>query len=525
MPAATSDTTPWLSPEDFDAIVLDLDGVITRTAKLHATAWKAMFDDFLADQAPEGESPAPFDIQRDYRRYVDGKPRYDGVQSFLTARGIDLPRGSPEDAPGQRTVCGLGNRKNRLFLERLHTDGVEVYASSIALVRALREADLSTAIVSSSRNCKAVLEAAGITDLFDARVDGTDLQRLELPGKPAPDMFREARERLGSDASRTIGVEDALAGVEAAHNAGYGCVIGVARGDQADALRDRGADLVVQDLAEVRLRNVEVQPSASLPCALRHVDEILEGTDRLPALFLDYDGTLTPIVAHPDDAVLSDSMRATLQRLVKHCDLAIISGRDLQDVRRRIGIDGIWYAGSHGFDLAGPEGEQVEYEEGADYLPLLDRAERQLREALDDVPGCLVERKRFSIATHYRQVEKARVETVRDAVEQARSAFPGLRLSGGKKIFELQPDIDWNKGKALRWLMRMLELDPDDFIPVYLGDDVTDEDAFAALQEDGIGIFVSREATTTRAHYRLEDTDEVHRFLQRMAEGLEGAAP
>jgi alpha,alpha-trehalase len=511
---------PSLSPQHFDAVVLDLDGVITRTAKLHAAAWKAMFDAYLANRASDGAPQPPFDIERDYRGYVDGKPRYAGVQSFLAARGIDLPQGAPDDPPQRDTVCGLGNRKNRLFLERLQSDGVEVYASSLALIRALRRAGLGTAVVSSSRNCQAVLEAAEITELFDVRVDGSDLQRLDLSGKPAPDMFREASRRLGSDPRRTLGVEDAVAGVQAAHAAGYGCVIGVDRTGHAEELRRHGADLVVRDLGELRLLDAAEQPAAALPSALEHLDAILAADRQSPALFLDYDGTLTPIVRHPDEAVLSDTMRATLQRLVKTCELAIISGRDLADVRARVGIDGIWYAGSHGFDIVGPEGERSEYQEGIDYLPLLDRAERRLREAVAEVPGCLVERKRFSLAVHYRQVAEPRLDAVRQAVEQAQATIPGLRLSRGKKVLELQPDIDWDKGKALRWLMRTLEIDAARFVPVYIGDDVTDEDAFRELADDGVGILVSREPQPTRARYRLEDPDQVARFLQRLARRL-----
>ncbi len=512
-----------LAPERFDAMVFDLDGVITRTAKVHAAAWKRMFDDYLAKHVAPGEPYQPFDIESDYLNYVDGKPRYDGVRSFLDARGLELPAGEPQDGPDkQETISGLGNRKDRFFMETLRSDGVEVYTSTIDLIRVLREAGKRIAVVSSSRNCQAVLEAAGITALFDARVDGRDLQQLDVPGKPAPDMFLEACRRLNSEPQRTIGVEDAMVGVQAAKAAGYGCVIGVNRGDVADGLSEHGADLVVRDLAEIHLAGGA--PAQQLPSALDRVDEIMPGDNQELAIFLDYDGTLTPIVARPEDAVLSDSMRQTLERLCRLSECAIISGRDLADVRERVGIRNIWYAGSHGFDIAGPDNERAEYQEGEEYLPVLDQAEQMLRDKLSAVPNCQVERKRFSIATHYRQVDDADVEKVRQAVEETQVATSGLRLSSGKKIFELQPDIEWDKGKALLWLMQTLDMDPGRFVPLYIGDDVTDEDVFRELGTAGVGILVAPASRPTGASYRLDNPDAVEQFLERLGDRLDSSS-
>lgn len=515
----TAMTDKTLSLDCFDAVVLDLDGVITQTAKVHAAAWKVMFDDFLAKRTPAGE---PFDIETDYRKYVDGKPRYDGVKSFLEARGIKQPYGDRDDPPGQESICALGNLKNQLFLKKLRTGGVEVYDSTITLIRRLRQAGIRAAVVSSSRNCRTVLEAAGIADLFDARVDGVELERLELAGKPAPDMFIEASRRLNSEPQRTVGIEDATAGVQAAKAAGFGCVIGVNRGKREKALYKHGADLVVADLGELRVETGAVNTVSvrRLPSAFECLNEIVPRDGRKPALFLDYDGTLTPIVSHPKDALLSGVMRATLMRLAGLCKIAIISGRDLSDVRERVGIQGIWYAGSHGFDIAGPEGECTKYQKGIEYLPALDAAEQVLRDRLAIVPGCLVERKHFSIAAHYRQVAQDQVHTVKQAIDETHAAHPELRLSAGKKIFELQPDIDWNKGKALEWLMQTLNMSPAQFIPIYIGDDVTDEDAFRELENEGIGILVAEEDQPTGAAYRLENPAAVERFLNRLGDKL-----
>jgi beta-phosphoglucomutase family hydrolase len=236
----------------YDAVLFDLDGVLTDTAGVHADCWKRTFDEFLGRRADRsGESFSPFDIESDYRLYVDGKRRYDGVRDFLHSRGIDLPEGSPEDPPDTETVCGVGNRKNVLVNQALKEGGVEVYQGSVVLVRALLAAGVKTGVVSSSANCAAVLRAAQIEDLFQVRVDGKVAAELGLPGKPAPDTFLEAARELGVDAKRAVVVEDAISGVQAGRNGGFGLVIGIARHDEPSVLRQEGADVVVSDLGEL----------------------------------------------------------------------------------------------------------------------------------------------------------------------------------------------------------------------------------------------------------------------------------
>jgi beta-phosphoglucomutase family hydrolase len=264
-----------LSPRDCDAVLFDLDGVLTRTAGAHAAAWKRLFDGFLERRsAAIGESFVPFDIDSDYRRYVDGKPRHDGVTAFLESRGIELPLGAPEDGPDAQSVHALGNLKDKYFLEHLGRHGVDPYEAAIALVQALRAQEIKTAVVSSSNNCAAVLEAAGIAHLFDARVDGMDIARLELDGKPAPDSFLEAARRVGTEPSRGVVVEDAIAGVKAGRAGRFGCVIGVDRGGSSQALRDAGADAVVTDLAQVR---VETEPPSAWSLVFEGFDPAREG--------------------------------------------------------------------------------------------------------------------------------------------------------------------------------------------------------------------------------------------------------
>jgi beta-phosphoglucomutase family hydrolase len=246
-------TMPTVTPDKFDAVLFDLDGVITATARIHASAWKQAFDEILKKRAA-GESFKPFDKQSDYEDYVDGKPRHDGARSFLESRRIDLPAGTPDDPPDKETVWGIANRKNQLFEEALKKERVDVFEGTVAWIRQLRQARIKTAVVSSSSHCKATLRNAGISNLFDALVDANIADRLNLEGKPAPDTYLKAAEMLGVDAERAVVVEDALAGVEAGRRGGFGLVIGVDRKHDADLLRAHGADVVVSDLKEMLSR-------------------------------------------------------------------------------------------------------------------------------------------------------------------------------------------------------------------------------------------------------------------------------
>jgi alpha,alpha-trehalase len=246
------DNTVAIDAADFDAVIFDMDGVVTDTAQAHARAWKQMFDDFLQARAESGgDSFVPFDIEGDYLKYVDGKPRFDGAKSFFESRGIHLPDGSAEDDPEQETVWGLSMRKQGYFLDALERFGAKAYDSTLALIDDLRAAGIATAIITASKNREAVLEAAGVGDVFDAAVDGLAAQQLGLQGKPAPDVFLEAARRVDAEPPRAVVVEDAQAGVAAGRAGGFGLVIGVDRAHQRDELARSGADAVVVDLAQV----------------------------------------------------------------------------------------------------------------------------------------------------------------------------------------------------------------------------------------------------------------------------------
>jgi beta-phosphoglucomutase family hydrolase len=239
-------------PDGVTACLFDLDGVLTQTAKVHAQAWKTMFDEFLKGWADQhGQKFVPFDAHADYDEYVDGKPRYEGVRSFLESRHIELPQGTPEDPPSAETIDGLGNRKNELVLKLIHEDGVQPYEGSVRYAKAAAEAGLRRAVVSSSTNAGDVLKAAGIIDLFEKIVDGVVADRRHLKGKPAPDTFLEGARELGVEPKAASVYEDALAGVAAGRAGHFGFVVGVDRVGQADALKEHGADVVVQDLDEL----------------------------------------------------------------------------------------------------------------------------------------------------------------------------------------------------------------------------------------------------------------------------------
>lgn len=276
-----------------------------------------------------------------------------------------------------------------------------------------------------------------------------------------------------------------------------------------------------------------LRTTTDLPRALDDPELLRRLSARSVALFLDYDGTLTPIVARPEMAVLADDMREALERVAAQCFVGIISGRDLDDVRAMVqGADGgatasaaehLWFAGSHGFDVTAPDGTRTEQTEAHAHLDALAGAADDLERSVSSISGAWVERKRFAVAAHFRQVDDDRIPDVEAAVDRALAAHAGLRKTGGKRIFELRPDIAWDKGRALWSLFDRAGLTRGETLAVFVGDDVTDEDAFAALGDDGIGLVVADEARPTGADYRLENPDDVRVFLGRLATALEEA--
>lgn len=511
-----ADNDPRLK-EPLKAVLFDMDGVITDTARAHAECWKLLFDPFLEECARRQGAPfRPFDSDRDYHEFVDGKPRHDGIVSFLASRGISLARGGEGDPPDAETVYGLGKRKNLFFQDWLASHPVPALAATVALIDRLRRAGLKVAVFSASRNAKAVLAGAGVTELFDAIVDGNDLVRLQLPGKPDPAMLLETAAQLGVTPAEAAVAEDAVAGVAAGRAGKFQLVIGMDRGHNGAALKRSGADVVVRSLAELSLTPDGLMPKtlSTLPQFRDRegeVHDILSTKDFV--VFLDYDGTLTPIVEDHTKAFLGDDMQATVAALADRCKVAIVSGRDIRMLRDLVKVDGVAYAGSHGFEISGPQGLHDSLEKGVEFLPILERAEKRLRAGLAGIPGHAVERKRFSIAVHYRRATAADATLIESIVDTVLSEYSGLKKGLGKKVFELRPDIDWDKGQAVDWLLERLT--GDGAMPIYVGDDITDEDAFRALAGRGLSlVVVNPEDRQTAADYALADTDEVRYFLQ-----------
>jgi alpha,alpha-trehalase len=503
-------------------IILDLDGVITSTAALHAQAWKEMFDSFLQTYSSRTNTIfIPLDIQNDYRLYIDGRPRYEGAQKFLRSRNIEIPYGHPTDEPDKETVCGLGNHKNKLYLLLLHEKGAQVFPDTLMMIKTWRSRNIKVGVISASKNCREVLSSVHITDLFDVIVDGTDSEKYHLRGKPEPDIFLFAAQKMGVDPAHTTIVEDSSAGIKAGTDARFAHRIGVARAGNSELLYSHGADIVVSDLTRVPdFNDPEPRPFGDIARAFDHFDSIFTQILQFNPFFLfDYDGTLTPIVPKPELAILSSAMREVIRKLSLKAMVAIVSGRDLADVKRLVDLDNLYYAGSHGIQIAGPGNLTMEPQEAQSFIPAFDDAEKFLRRELANIKGLLVERKKYAITVHYRLVAPELDKDILEVMKMTHLKTDNLILKKSKKGFELRPALDWDKGKAIRWLAGKLFQDQSTS-PLYIGDDLTDEDAFRELDEWGIGILIGDHGEKSFADYTLDDTTQVYNFLKKIETAL-----
>ncbi|MBW6480313.1 MAG: trehalose-phosphatase [Bacteroidales bacterium] len=504
-----------------EALIFDLDGVITQTRKTHKKAWKESFDIFFIRREPESGRQESM-TEDDYQQYIDGKPRYDGVGSFLESRSIKLPLGNPDDEPGIETICAVGNLKNIMFNEIVEREGVETYQDAIAKLRDWKKQGIKTAIVSSSKNCKKIIEVAGIADLFDTRVDGLVSAEIGLKGKPDPDIFTEAARRLGVRPENSVVFEDAISGVQAGQKGYFGLVVGVNRFNIKQALLDNGADITIDTFDELDLMDEGIQEeyfSRQGDPIFPDNDEVFDIlTQKKPAIFLDYDGTLSPIVLRPEDAIISDEMKETLQLLARLFTVAVVTGRDKEDVENLVGLDELVYAGSHGYIISGPNGLFMEHEDSKKVIPKLDEIEKELKKELNEkTKGTQLDRKRYAIGVHYRNARPEDEAVVYEIVNKMISRHKGFKTGAGKKILEIKPDLDWHKGKAVEWILKTLKLsDRNDIIPVFIGDDITDEDAFKTLQDKGIGILVGGHGKQTAATYALKNVFQVKELFQKL---------
>ena len=519
----------------FDAVIFDLDGVITQTARVHAGAWKEAFDEYMRlREKRDGELFRAFTHDADYLPYVDGKPRYEGVKSFLESRGINIAYGDPTDSPDKETVCGIGNKKNAKFRTVLQREGADVYTSSVDLIKSLLKEGIKVGVASSSKNCKYILESAGIEDLFETRVDGVVSVELGLAGKPEGDIFVRAAANIGAIPENSVVVEDATSGVAAGRNGGFGLVLGVARKDNQEDLMREGADIVVADLAQINIEKIEkwfhkkprsfwgswgkVEKEESLEgtivnsCYNRTSKEALLGKKKL-VFFLDYDGTLTPIVSRPDLAVMSEDMRKVVKELSLEHTVAVVSGRMREDVESLVKIEGIFYAGSHGFDIKGPEFSMI-HKEAKEAIPAVSQIIERLKNEVTGIEGILIEEKKFSVAVHYRLADSNCLPEVKKVVDDIVKNNDVVRLLCGKKVFEILPNIEWDKGKAIRWIVEALKINWQEASVIYIGDDTTDEYAFRAVRTRGTGILVSKEDKESAADFQVVSCGEVKKLFE-----------
>lgn len=475
------------------AIILDVDGVITDTRKLHFKAWKKIFDQILA----ENKINAVF-RQEDYEKYVDGKPRQDGLTSYLDSRSLHLTKNQLEN---------LSIRKDQFFKEFLKTDKPEVFPDARKAISKWRKNKIQLGAISSSKNSRLILEQAGLLDSFDVCIDGEEGERLHLAGKPDPAYLFEATKRLSLDTEDCVLIEDAISGVAAGKKALFKEVVGISRPGQTapDELYAAGADTVVRSLLEI----------GKIPNALEAWEDIKSHVgSKDVALFIDFDGTLSEIVADPNQATIKESIKDVLHRCSASIKIAVISGRDRIDVKGRVGIDDIFYVGSHGLDMCGPGCFYYQVEDAEKFSAELQDATMAATLAFQKVKGVYLERKSFSTAIHYRMVADDEVDSIRVMIFDMIKNFPNLRAKEGKKVIEIFPDIAWGKGEAVKKLSEILNIDPEFTLPIYLGDDLTDEDAFKELRHKGIGIKIDDGShAPTKAGYFLNNTGEVEKFL------------
>ncbi len=403
---------------------------------------------------------------------------------------------------------------------------VEIRDSTIPLLRRLQDVGVATAIYSSSHDCARALRAAGADELIGVLVD-----TAETIGEPDPAVLTEMASHLGVHPVRCVVIDRDEAGVRAGRDGGFSLVIGIEQDGHASELLSSGADTVVADLAEISVRHGGSAMSAIADTAQVYgqLKELV--ATRRPVVFLDFDGTLSDIVEHPDSATPVDGAAEALRALAAQCPVAVVSGRDLADVRERVKVDGVWYAGNHGFELLAPDGTLHENTAAAGLIGTLADAAGRLAQMLPDVPGIALEHKRFAIAIHYRNADPNDIDRVIRAARELGRA-EGLRVTPGRKVIQLRPNIGWNTDTTLNWLLQRIvgsdsAAGPGAVLPIYIGDDLTDEDAFDAVEFNGIGIVVRHSEDGDRpsaALFSLESPSAVAEFVRRLATGLEEAA-
>jgi trehalose-phosphatase len=488
----------------FEAIIVDVEGVITDTRQLHFESWKECIDEILLDEFEKGKNEEkqlkPL-TATEYYQYFEGKNRLDGIREFIDERGIFL---------NKEQIESLAAKKNIAYRRHLLEHRPEINEESVEAVKKWKGQKIAMAAVSSSKNCTEMLLHTGIRDLFDVQIDGSMVDELGISGLGKEALYLEAAEQLGKRVDECVVIEDAPYGITAVRESGFKYVIGMSKGRQyiVNELYTLGADMVVSSLLDI---------GQDKPNAITGRDDLFRFMgNRTPVFFLDFDGTLSDIVQNPDAATLRPEMPVLLSDCAKMYKVAIISGRDRAVIEDKVNIPYIYHAGCHGFDISGPDDFHFEVEEARAIKPLINQVAKELQNDLADIKGLILEDKKFFTAIHYRKVQDdAQVAKALQLIKEKIAATEKLSFKEGKKVLEIGPAINWNKGKAVRKLCELFKMDSSLSVPIYIGDDTTDEDAFKELVGWGIGIKVSSEANVpTAADYILKDTAEVSEFLR-----------
>lgn len=480
------------STESYAAVILDLDGVITATRSLHFAAWKETLD------------PLTSFNEKDYEKYVDGKPREEGLRTFLQSRHITLENDE---------LRSLSEKKNALYLKALDEKGLVIFSDALRALNNWKSKKIPLAVVSSSKNTSKILDRLGIKHYFDVQIDALVGANLNLKGKPAPDYFLEAAKQLGKSPKECAVVEDAVAGIEAGIGGKFKSVIGIYRPGQtsARALEEAGADFVVTSLEEI---------FALKPNALQNWNKfqsIINGKEL--ALFLDFDGTLSEIVTDFHQAKMLEPIKQILEKTAKSIKIAILSGRDRQDVKARVGVDNLFFAGCHGYDISGPGCFHFQVEEAESVVPEIEKASDRILELAENYEGLRLEKKKYFTAVHFRGVDSNKHPELKSKIKNIIESFENLEARHGKMVIEVAPKISWNKSEAVKKLCEVLELNHEQTVAVYLGDDLTDEDIFCELKSWGVGIKVGVEKMDgTCADFSLKNPEEVGSFLAQVEE-------
>ena len=488
------------------AVIFDLDGVLTETQRLHAAAWEEMFNEFLKER---GETP--FIRGHDYREYLDGKPRENGIRSFLESRNIHLT---------DQEIKILGKRKNDLYLELLQKEGPGLISDSFSFVVSLHRKSVPMAVVSSSRNARFIMKETGLDQLIKVIVDPQVAERENLQGKPSPDYFLKACKLLKVNASESFMVEDAISGVVSGKKAGFKKVIGIKTNNDPlgmGELQKAGADEVVSNLWQIK----DIGELLNLPHALDHFASVMNSKSGY-FLFLDFDGTISEIVENPEDASPIAGIVEIISDLARKIPVCIITGRDTSVIRNLINLPEVYYAACHGFEITGPQNYHYDLRAARELKPDFDTAESYLTQEFETIAGIVIERKTFGLAIHYRMIRSEKeinhvITKVTDYVKE-NSMF---KLRPGEEVIEMVPNLNWDKGQALLKLYEVLDLPKNIFPPLYLGDGKTDEDAFREMIFWGTPILVGDTSRPTLARYRLNNPGESRAFLKKVSSLLE----